>query len=83
MRYDPEEGTFGSVCRVMSGFSDQFYKDFSLTVHRKDCASRARVQENTLRYLGRELHVGAKTETDAEDEGRPPFSDRDVTWAVR
>lgn len=55
--YDPEEGTFGSVCRVMSGFSDQFYK------------------ENTLRYLGRELHVGAKTETDAEDEGEDADED--------
>ncbi|CAE7702361.1 LIG6 [Symbiodinium sp. CCMP2456] len=59
--YDPEEGTFGSVCRVMSGFSDQFYK------------------ENTLRYLGRELHVGnAKTETEAEaaeDEGEDADED--------
>ena len=25
--YDPIEGTFGSVCRVMSGFSDAFYKE--------------------------------------------------------
>ncbi|CAE7604225.1 LIG6 [Symbiodinium sp. CCMP2592] len=56
--YDPEEGTFGSVCRVMSGFSDQFYK------------------ENTLRYLGRELHVGtAKSEIDAEDEGEDADED--------
>merc|ERR1719329_1953169 len=25
--YDPVEGTFGSVCRVMSGFTDKFYKE--------------------------------------------------------
>lgn len=25
-RYDPTDGTLGSVCRVMSGFSDKFYK---------------------------------------------------------
>ncbi|CAJ1362598.1 unnamed protein product [Effrenium voratum] len=25
--YDPDEGTLGSVCRVMSGFSDKFYKE--------------------------------------------------------
>ena len=25
--YDPRDGTLGSVCRVMSGFSDVFYKE--------------------------------------------------------
>ena len=25
--YDPVEGTFGSVCRVMSGFTDAFYRE--------------------------------------------------------
>ena len=25
--YDPRDGTLGSVCRVMSGFSDAFYKE--------------------------------------------------------
>ena len=25
--YDPETETFGSVCRVMSGFTDEFYKE--------------------------------------------------------
>lgn len=25
--YDPTDGTLGSVCRVMSGFSDKFYKE--------------------------------------------------------
>eukprot|EP00966_Prymnesium_polylepis_P088412 2045948-Prymnesium_polylepis.1 len=28
--YDPAEGTFGSVCRVMSGFTDAFYRENTL-----------------------------------------------------
>ena len=42
--YDASSGTFGSVCRVMSGFSDKFYK------------------ENTIKYLGAEIGVGAAVE---------------------
>lgn len=28
--FDPEEGTFGTVCRVMSGLSDQFYRESTI-----------------------------------------------------
>lgn len=36
--YDRQEGTFGSVCRVMSGFSDAFYKEATLRYLGRLCA---------------------------------------------
>ncbi|KAJ8613692.1 hypothetical protein CTAYLR_003166 [Chrysophaeum taylorii] len=30
--YDPETGELGSVCRVMSGFKDAFYRDFTVAM---------------------------------------------------
>ncbi|CAE6965609.1 adl1 [Symbiodinium natans] len=43
--YDPVEGTFGSVCRVMSGFSDQFYKENTIRYLGRELQVGGKVEE--------------------------------------
>eukprot|EP00913_Durusdinium_trenchii_P016058 g15092.t1 len=62
--YDPTDGTLGSVCRVMSGFSDKFYKENTLRYLGRELdrsASRAEAS------AGDEAE-GCEGEDDASDE---------------
>ncbi|CAE7526372.1 lig1 [Symbiodinium pilosum] len=43
--YDPEEGTLGSVCRVMSGFSDKFYKENTIRYLGRELEVRKAAEE--------------------------------------
>jgi DNA ligase-1 len=43
--YDPETETYASVCRVMSGFSDAFYKDRFAFYHEGDGSDDSDVRE--------------------------------------
>eukprot|EP00434_Breviolum_minutum_P032823 symbB.v1.2.029030.t1/scaffold3130.1/size80623/6 len=63
--YDPADGTLGSVCRVMSGFSDKFYKENTIRYlgHEMDGAAKAGETET-------------KEDADAEDgEGEEEASE--------
>ena len=37
--YNPESEEFQSVCRVMSGFSDDFYKEVCLNMNNEYCGA--------------------------------------------
>ena len=61
-RYDPTDGTLGSVCRVMSGFSDKFYKDMDLHtgLHRVNPTAKSKLDNYLQKIEGppvRYIHI--------------------------
>ena len=65
--YDPKSGTFGSVCRVMSGFTDAFYKEHTIKYLGSEFSMGGAVADGEGEEAGG--NEGAEGEDDDEEEG--------------
>jgi len=88
--YDPSDGTLGSVCRVMSGFSDKFYREATLRYLGKEIEVKSSAGvadadgdvDEGMCEEEEEDHLGEGVSSDS-DEGKGRHPDHSDEEAVR